>query len=451
MKFFWIYLFFILFVVSKPSIFAQQQSLNNQLNIDIEKENFDSLYYSELEKRIMQEKLFEEENSKNFIYVSIISVFALISLFMAFVFYRSKQKQVALNAKLNNLGKEILAQAQEVREVNMTLTDSNEEILQQREEITAQAESLQDTLRQLRELNEFKDGMTAMIVHDLKNPLTLIMNLGKDELLVESGRRMLNMINNILDVNRFETVDVQLKKQQISLGNLVHSSYLNTKFLIDQKSIHFIDNVAEGVDLFVDDELIERVFINLISNAVKYTPNEGSITIDAKVNSSQSIKISVTDTGPGIPENLKDRIFDKFTQIIAKKSGNTRSHGLGLTFCKYAIEAHQGVIGVDTKIGEGTSFWFTLPYQSENYIEEEKEVVAVQEKVRINASIVEKIFPYIENLRQKDAFEVSEIQRIIDEIRGLGIYEIDNWLKALENSVYSVNQKEFSELLSQFS
>jgi len=386
----------------------------------------------------------------NIIYTSVISVFALISLILAIIFYRSKQKYITRNAKLNDLSKEILEQAKETKEINKHLIDSNEEISQQSEEIIAQAESLEDTLKQLRELNEFKDGMTSMIVHDLKNPLTIIMNLGKNELVVESGKRMLNMINNILDVNRFESVIVQVNKKPTSLTDLIESSYKNTCFLIDQKSIQFVNNVKDKFSMMVDGELIERVFINLISNAVKYTPIDGVIAIDAKIVSSTFLKISLTDTGPGIPENLKDRIFDKFTQIIAKKSGNTRSHGLGLTFCKYAIEAHKGVIGVDTKIGEGTSFWFTLPYQGGNYVEKNLEDELVQKKVKLRSSISKKISPYMKKLDQKDVFEVSEIQEVIDELRNLNIPEIDNWLKAIENSVYSVNQNEFSKLLNHF-
>ena len=252
----------------------------------------------------------------NLLYTSLISIFGLFSLILAIVFYRSKQKYAALNAKLNKLSKEILEQAKEAKETNRYLTDSNEEIFQQREEIFAQAESLEETLKKLRELNEFKDGMTSMIVHDLKNPLTIIMNLGKDELVVESGKRMLNMINNILDVNRFESVKVQLDKKPASLNELIDSSYLNTQFLIDQKNIRFVNNINGKYTLDIDAELIERVFINLISNAVKYTPYEGIITIETKVVSATSIKISVADNGPGIPENLKDRIFDRFTQIV---------------------------------------------------------------------------------------------------------------------------------------
>ncbi len=244
-----------------------------------------------------------------------------------------------------------------------------------------------------------------------------------------------------------EQFEIRTHKRLI---DIIERSFLNTQFLIEQKSIQFVNNIKDNFPISIDGELIERVFINLISNAVKYTPIDGSITIDANINTDSSLKISVTDTGPGIPENLKDRIFDKFTQIIAKKSGNTRSHGLGLTFCKYAIEAHKGIIGVDTKIGEGTSFWFTLPYQEDDFTERYSEGVAAKEKVKLNSVILKKVVPYIEKLGKKDVFEVSEIQMIIDELRNQNISEIDNWLKALENSLYSVNQNEFSKLLNHF-
>jgi len=108
--------------------------------------------------------------------------------------------------------------------------------------------------------------------------------------------------------------------------------------------------------------MIQRVIINLMENAVKYSPNGGEITLGALQRDNQ-VCISVKDSGPGIPKNMQNRIFDKFSRV--KYSDVPKGVGLGLAFCRLAIEAHGGKIWVESEPGQGSTFWFALPLETQ--------------------------------------------------------------------------------------
>ena len=113
----------------------------------------------------------------------------------------------------------------------------------------------------------------------------------------------------------------------------------------------------------VDPDIIQRVFVNLLGNAIKCSPEGGTIGIDISL-AGDSVRVTVSDQGPGIPEEYHQKIFEKFAQVELPKEGQVHSTGLGLTFCKLAVEAHGGRIGVESAVGRGSTFWFTLPEQA---------------------------------------------------------------------------------------
>jgi signal transduction histidine kinase len=114
----------------------------------------------------------------------------------------------------------------------------------------------------------------------------------------------------------------------------------------------------------VDQTKIIRVLSNLIDNAIKFTPVLGSIQVNAKVVENKCIEVQVSDTGPGIPEEYLERIFERFSQIPGQ-AGRRRGSGLGLTYCRMAVEAHGGQIWVESIVGTGSTFYFTLPIDRE--------------------------------------------------------------------------------------
>jgi len=244
----------------------------------------------------------------------------------------------------------------------------------------------------LLELDNFKEAMTGMIVHDLKNPLNAIIGLSsmnpEDEMMQmvnSAGNQMLNLVLNILDVQKFENTNVKLNLKEASLYELADEANRQVSLLIKQKKQILNLNILPQTIIHTDAEVTVRVFVNMLTNAIKYTPSGGSISINQEAilfNEDDytknelipdSIKkqfkfqmpsclISVSDTGQGIPADKIHLVFEKFGQVEAKKSGGVRSTGLGMTFCKMVVEAHGGAIWITSEVGKGTNFYFTLPF-----------------------------------------------------------------------------------------
>jgi len=260
----------------------------------------------------------------------------------------------------------------ELNQVNENLEDRISkrilEISQQKEEITAQAEELRTTNDKLLEIDQFKESLIHMIAHDLKNPLNIIYSLpdmlspGDDiNIMKRAASQMLHLITNMLDVQKYENSTMKLNSTDLILTEIVTEAINQTNYLYSEKEIQLINNINTELKIFADREIIERVFVNLLTNAVKFTPKNGKITVDASIGVDGMVQVSVKDTGIGISKEMLENIFNKFAQIIAKKSGQASSTGLGLAFCKVAVEAHKGEIWAESTTNEGATFYFTLP------------------------------------------------------------------------------------------
>jgi len=249
----------------------------------------------------------------------------------------------------------------------------------------------------LLELDNFKEAMTGMIVHDLKNPLNAIIGLSsmnpEDEMMQmvnSAGNQMLNLVLNILDVQKFENTEVKLNLNESSLWQIADEACNHVSLLIKQKKQNLINTIPAQLIVKTDSEIVVRVFVNMLTNAIKYTPSGGSIRIHQEaiiLNEDDynlceiipdSIKsqnkyntpiciVTVSDTGQGIPADKLHLVFEKFGQVEAKKSGNVRSTGLGMTFCKIVVEAHGGAIWITSEVGVGTNFYFSLPFARNDF------------------------------------------------------------------------------------
>lgn len=237
--------------------------------------------------------------------------------------------------------------------------------------------ALQDNFRKLQELERLRDDLTHMIVHDLRTPLTSLLAglqtieavseldaLGQECLgmAVHGGQTLLGMVNDLLDISKMESGTLVLERQDVSAGDLVGQALQQVSWLAQENKLCLVPDVPEGLPLFSGDEdKLRRTLVNLLGNALKFTPEGGTVSLAVRLLDRDELQFSVSDTGMGIPAESFDRIFEKFGQVESRQAKRKMSTGLGLTFCKMVAEAHGGRIWVESALGQGSSFSFLIP------------------------------------------------------------------------------------------
>jgi len=229
-----------------------------------------------------------------------------------------------------------------------------------------------------RQVERLRDDMTHTMVHDLRNPLSSIysalvyleddatqaLDPDQRELLriaSDSSQRMLNLVNGILDVSRLESGRMPLNRTRVQVRELATNTLHIQAPLAAEKKLQLDNSVPNDLPpVWADPNLVGRVLQNLIGNAIKFTPVNGTVRVTARTGESgdkTQVYISVSDSGPGIPEQIRGRLFQRFVTGPQAEHGS----GLGLAFCKVAVEAHGGQITIDSAPGLGATFTFGLP------------------------------------------------------------------------------------------
>ena len=243
---------------------------------------------------------------------------------------------------------------------------------------TIGASTIARDITERKQLEKLRDDLTHMIVHDLRNPLSGIMlaigSLEAEPLLPEqhelveiagnSTKQMLELVNTILDIGRLESGQMPVERTPVNLSKLIAENLELQDTLANSKKIRLVNRVPATLPpVLIDDGLIGRVFQNLVGNAIKYSPKAGEIQISARadLDNPSILRVMVTDTGPGIPRELQNRLFQKYS--TGRNAG--RGSGLGLVFCRLAVEAHGGRIWVESEVDHGTTFTFQLPFAPE--------------------------------------------------------------------------------------
>jgi signal transduction histidine kinase len=230
----------------------------------------------------------------------------------------------------------------------------------------------------LKELEQLRNDLGHMIVHDMRAPLaSLIASMRWVEPEADRtlsppfaeahrvGRRsaeeLLGMVNDLLDVARLEERRLGLEQSEENVAKMAAAALDQTRYLASDRRLTLESCIpAELPAVWVDREKVVRVLVNLIGNAIKFTPLAGRIEVSAR-EAGNWIEVSVQDNGEGIPREYHEQIFAKFGQVAMRQGGRTMSTGLGLAFCRLAVEAHGGQIWVDSRPGGGARFSFTLP------------------------------------------------------------------------------------------
>jgi len=328
------------------------------------------------------------------------------------------------------------------------LSIRNLEISMQKEEIELQAEELKSNLDKITELTDFKDEVTQMLVHDLKNPLNVLMNIPKninteekEEIRKNLEYQMLNLVMNILDVKKYAEAELKIYPVKLSLSLIIEKVINLQNFVIKQKNITISHIKLFDFSVKADEELVERIFSNIFINAIKYTPNNGKIKISYEQIHNNFVKIIIEDSGSAIPaEDLKN-IFEKYKQTGTKIKYST---GLGLTFCKIAVEKHRGKIHIEANKNNGTTVWFTLPIYEIEEIQQTTPITKTE--VILTQKEKEELTEILSKLENIDISEITTLRKIFKTIETQKLGN-ENWREALKNAVYTANETEFKNLL----
>lgn len=232
-----------------------------------------------------------------------------------------------------------------------------------------------------RNLAHLRDDLTHMLIHDLRSPLTIIQscldlirqdmqaedyaNLAEPLSLARRGSdKMLHMINQLLDISKLESGQMPIRGESLDVPSLLREAARRIEPLAANAQIELeISHPQDLPALHADSELIGRVLDNLLDNAIKFSPDGGHVQMWARLDPqppSQALLIGVTDQGPGISSEAQRKLFKKFQQIVTP-SRRRQGTGLGLPFCKLAVEAHSGQIWVESREGQGSTFVMRLP------------------------------------------------------------------------------------------
>ncbi len=244
---------------------------------------------------------------------------------------------------------------------------------------------LQDVTR-LRRFEELKNDLVATVAHEFRTPLTslrMAVHLCTEQVvgpltdkqadLLHAARedcdRLQAMVDDLLDLSRIESGRAELYPLPAPVSTLIESAIEAHKAEADAKGLHLsADQRVPEVKVLADQERIGHVFANFIGNAMRHTPQNGSVTLGAQV-SNGTVRFTVTDTGTGIPKEYQERLFEKFFRV---PEADPRGTGLGLYIAKEIVRGHGGEIGVQSEPGKGSTFWFTLPTGAKGAPQQEK-------------------------------------------------------------------------------
>lgn len=258
---------------------------------------------------------------------------------------------------------------------NMSEARSTGELSEKR--LSLQISALQNEKQRLEELQLLRQETSELIIHDLRNPLSAIaISLKMLEMVLPpevfhanqeilsiaqvSCERMQRLVDALLEVSRMEAGEVQFVMSDVDFAEMIQEAVKRFTILA-RKGVSLRSQISANLPhVLADRDKIERVLVNLLDNALKYAPENSAICVEA-IKKGASLQVSVSDEGPGIPPGERQRIFERFAQIPAERNAR-RGFGLGLTYCRLAIEGHGGRIWVEVgENGRGSRFIFTLP------------------------------------------------------------------------------------------
>lgn len=260
----------------------------------------------------------------------------------------------------------------------------NKQLLKQRQ-AKLKADMEHAEAQKLRELDALKSAFFANISHEFRTPLTLMIGPLKQmeqgrlnesdtkkytKMMRHNGERLLHLINQMLDLSKLESGKLALQVNKTDITGLLKATVYSFNSLAEQKQVNYHTHFPEHEIIgWIDKDKFQKIITNLISNAFKFTPENGSVSV-AVDNGDKRLRITVQDSGAGIPKEQLDKIFDRFYQIEGTEGGT----GIGLSLVKELVQLHKGQISVSSDTGRGASFRLSIPIEREFYLDDDIEI-----------------------------------------------------------------------------
>jgi Na+/proline symporter/nitrogen-specific signal transduction histidine kinase len=273
----------------------------------------------------------------------------------------------------------------------MQILDETSQVLEYSRQLEQKSKALEKATAELKaanqrltELDQMKDDFLSTVTHELRTPLTSIrsfseilhdspdLDLAERQhfltIIIRESERLTRLINQVLDLTKIETGRMKWQMTQVDLGEVINQSVTSLRGLFEERAIQVDVNLPDEVPpIRADRDQLIQLVINLLSNAQKFCPaGTGRVAVDLKAENATAI-VSVADNGPGIPYSEQEKIFEKFHQVRAGRTGNPMGSGLGLAICRGIVEHLGGKIWVESDPGRGATFFFTLPVISSGH------------------------------------------------------------------------------------
>ncbi|HEX8475903.1 MAG TPA: ATP-binding protein [Pyrinomonadaceae bacterium] len=276
--------------------------------------------------------------------------------------------------ELKRQNKELVRVLDELEEKRAELETLNRELNRSNQE-------LNEANAKLRELSSMKEEFLALTTHDLRSPLTVISGvisfftsgrLGElsaeqknmVSMMERNTQNLIELVNDLLDASKLESGTMRLDFASTNLRILVNELRETMEPLAREKEITLEDMLTDDLPpLHADRAKLRRILVNLLSNALKFTPKSGRVQISAEPFNERMIRISIADTGVGIAPEDTARLFDKYEQARSRATRSEKGTGLGLYITRQLVELHGGEISVESKLGQGSTFSFTIPIE----------------------------------------------------------------------------------------
>ncbi|MDR1141949.1 MAG: response regulator [Planctomycetaceae bacterium] len=326
------------------------------------------------------------------------------------------------------------------------------------------AKALEEKNQYLNRLNELKDEFMANTSHELRTPINGIIGIVESmidgatgsltqeqkfnlALVSNSGKRLSNLVNDILDFTKLKNKEIILQIKPVDLKTIVDTVIVLSKPLIKGKELVLVNAIDSSLPIVdADENRIQQILYNLLGNAIKFT-DKGKVSVSANVlNDNNSVAVSVTDTGIGIPKDKFGRIFESFEQVDGSTAREYGGTGLGLSITKKLVELHGGTMSVESKLSEGSKFTFTVPLSKTT-----RETISADENARsiIDIEDFAETAKSSENARDKEKDSMNGIYEIlVVDDEPVNIQVLKNILSIRNYSVFSAyNGMEALELI----